>query len=389
MNFEILGLATATPALSITQSDAVTEAQKLCCETDQQRRLLQTLYRRSGVDKRYSVVLEAPDEGRVLGEGNPSDSSLSLECKQTSAVCAPSVSQSFFRPWYGGEDCGPSTSERMLMYEEHAPQLARQAVEAALADSNCDPQEITHLITVSCTGFTAPGVDLSLIRTCGLQSSVTRTHIGFMGCHGAINGLRVAQAYAASDPSARVLLCAVELCSLHQQYGWNRDSLVSNALFADGAAALIGRATSAVETRLPQLQATSSAVIPGTEDMMGWNIRDNGFQMYLSSEVPEIINRHLADWLASWLASFELQIGNIGSWAIHPGGPRILSACQDALGLSENEVKASHCILAEHGNMSSPTVLFILERLLQQNASLPCVTLAFGPGLSIEAALFA
>ncbi len=151
------------------------------------------------------------------------------------------TSGSVFLPTGEPGDPGPTTGERMKVYAAEAPPLAVRAARAAVSESRFEPGSITHLVTVSCTGFVAPGIDLALIRELGLRPTVERTHVGFMGCHGALNGLRVANAFAAADPAARVLVCAVELCSLHYHYGWQPDKVVANALFADGAAALVGQ----------------------------------------------------------------------------------------------------------------------------------------------------
>ena len=400
MSFRILGLGTATPSGGIRQSHAATVAQTICCENDQQRRMLTALYRRAGVDYRHSVLLEGDGDraatgllthtlGTVLPEGfsvrRLADESIETDVEDC-------VRQTFFEPAVNADDCGPTTAQRMLMYEHHAPTLASSAVHRALDSSGVLPDEITHLITVSCTGFAAPGVDLALIRSCGLSPTVTRTSVGFMGCHGAINGLRVAQAYADADPKARILLCAVELCSLHQQYGWHPDRIVSNSLFADGAAAVVGcgsnnAAPLAHDDRHWSIAATASMVIPESEDLMSWCVRDHGFEMSLSAQVPATIRETLHPWLSAWLAEYRLTVDQIGSWAVHPGGPRVLLACEQALNLSNHHLQESRSILSEYGNMSSPTILFVLERLRQQQRPLPCVLLAFGPGLTAEAAL--
>ncbi len=185
----------------------------------------------------------------------------------------------------------------------------------------------------------------------------------------------------------KVLLCCVELCSLHHRYAADPQQVVANALFSDGAAAIIGRAdTGAVSWRLVD---QFSEVLPETSDLMAWQIGDHGFDMRLSPQVPTVIKRMLKPWLSAHLSRHALDIQNVKSWAIHPGGPRVLTACADALGLDYAILGPSQAILAEYGNMSSPTVLFILERLRAQIDTLPCVVLAFGPGLSIEAARIA
>ncbi len=230
-------------------------------------------------------------------------------------------------------------------------------------------------------------MDLQLIRELGLPASTARSHVGFMGCHGALNGLRLARAFADSDPDASVLMVAVELCTLHHQYGWQPDRIVANALFADGAAAVVGSSRDSQPAPAWKVIANGSLVLPDSEDAMSWQIGDHGFDMTLSSCVPDMIRESLKGWLSAWLASQGLSLNEVGSWAIHPGGPRILSACGEALDLDAEQIKPSREILSRCGNMSSPTVLFILNELMQANAPRPTVALAFGPGLTIEAVL--
>jgi predicted naringenin-chalcone synthase len=275
----------------------------------------------------------------------------------------------------------------MAAFARHAPPLALAAVRAALADAAMAASRITHLITVSCTGFQAPGVDLELISQLGLDAGVQRTHVGFMGCHGALNGLRVAQAFVEADAEAVVLLCCVELCSLHLYYGWDPEKVVANALFADGAAALLATARPAHPEPGLHLLATGSTVIPDTADLMHWQIGDQGFEMGLSPRVPEAVAGQLRPWLERWLQPRGHRLADIASWAMHPGGPRILQVCGAALGLDPHQLAVSQAVLQEHGNMSSATVLFILDRLRRTAAPGPCLALAFGPGLCAEVAL--
>jgi len=294
-------------------------------------------------------------------------------------------------------DFGPTTAERMTRYTREAPALAVEAAERAVKSAGISRDSITHLITISCTGFHAPGVDIQLIKQLGLNLDVSRTHIGYMGCHAAINGLRIAQSLAeSSPPESRILMCAVELSSLHLQYRTTRDALVANAIFADGAAALVGRnARNDDHAETPhdrnanwRLCSTASHLIPDTEDLMQWRIGDHGFEMTLSPRVPLIIKTHLRPWLETFLTKQNLEIDDIRSWAIHPGGPRVLDAVQSATALPHSALDTSRNTLADHGNMSSATVLFILIELTKRrNAAGPCVMLAFGPGLAIEAAL--
>ena len=180
-------------------------------------------------------------------------------------------------------------------------------------------------------------------------------------------------------PTACVLLCAVELCSLHLQEGWNPDHIVANALFADGAGAVVAVGL--------QLVASSSTVLAGTEDLMGWTIEDHGFSMVLSPQVPSRIATHLRPWLDHWLAGQDLALLEVETWAVHPGGPRILRAVLESAGLQPAQIDLSTEVLSQFGNMSSATILFILERLRTRAASGPCLALGFGPGLTVEAAL--
>ncbi len=271
----------------------------------------------------------------------------------------------------------------MQHYAQSAPPLALTAAKNALDRSGLSPAELTHLVTVSCTGFLAPGVDIALIRSLGLGATVQRTHVGYMGCHGALNGLRVARALADSDPGARVLLCAVELCSIHYHYGWDPQKMIANAIFGDGAAAVV----SVPGAEAWHVAASGSCLIPNSTDAMTWAIGDHGFEMTLSKRVPGLIAAHLQPWLKSWLGGQGLSPEDVASWAVHPGGPRILSAVEETLRLPASALAASREVFAEFGNMSSPTVLFILDRLRREDAPRPCVALGFGPGLMAEALL--
>jgi predicted naringenin-chalcone synthase len=274
----------------------------------------------------------------------------------------------------------------MVHFREQAIPLAVRASCTALERAGVRARAITHLVTVCCTGFAAPGIDVQLIKQLGLADTVERIQVGFMGCHGAINGLRVAQALAGAHAEAHILLCAVELCSHHYHYGWDPKKIVANALFGDGAAAVVGRVSATSEAW--RVAATGSCLFPDCEYAMTWTIGDHGFDMTLSSKVPALLEANVRSWFVAWLAGEGLTIATVASWAIHPGGPRILDAVEKALGLEADATAVSREVLAEHGNMSSPTVLFVVDRLRQLQAPRPCVALGFGPGLVAEAVLF-
>jgi predicted naringenin-chalcone synthase len=366
MSLAILGLGTALPSTSLTQAEAVRVAERLCCRSPEQATLLPSLYRQTGIAKRHLAF--AQDVVDDILEGTRSSGSV-------------------FLPGDQADDPGPTTAQRMEQYVHQAGPLAAQAARKALDEAQVRPADLTHLVTVSCTGFHAPGFDIELVKELNLASTIERTHIGFMGCHGALNGLRVARAYAESLPAARILLCAVELCGLHYRYSWTPKSMVSNALFADGAGALVGAA--AGDTAGWRAVASGTCVFPDTDYAMTWSIGDHGFEMTLSTRVPGLIAQHLRPWLAKWLQANGLELAEVASWAVHPGGPRILSAVEEALGLPGESTAVSREVLESCGNISSPTVFFILERLRQRQTPRPCVALGFGPGLTAEAALFA
>lgn len=365
----LLGVGTAVPPHRIAQPDAARFASWLSAHDEEQARRVAVLYRRAGVQGRHMVVLDkAPETGD-----------------------APHDLQRLFQPVVVGDSehaQGPTTGERMAYYADRAAPLAERAARGALADAGVDPDAITHLVTISCTGFMAPGVDIALIGRLGLCSQVERAHIGFMGCQGALNGLRVARALAGASASNRVLLVAVELCGLHLQYVDEPDLIVANSLFADGAsAAVVGALDEGRDDRWT-ITAHGSTLIPDSLDAMTWTIGDHGFTMTLSARVPSLIESNLRPWMHTWLAAHGLRTEDIGSWAIHPGGTRILTAVEKSLAIEPATSVASREVLASYGNMSSPTVLFVMQRLIGAAAPKPCVALAFGPGLSAEATLF-
>jgi predicted naringenin-chalcone synthase len=357
----LVGIGTAVPEHQISQDDAAQAASGFERQGSSPA-LLTRLYRRSGVLSRHSVVLESSTNGDV-------------------------AKQSFYLPAESCDDRGPFIDSRMQRYEKEAGPLGLTAARRALLNSGTEPHEVTHLISVSCTGFASPGFDIELCRQLPLRATVARTHIGFMGCHALLNALRAAHAYVKADPQAVVLICAVELCSLHQQYGGGSDRIVSNALFADGAAAIVGRVPKRDDSSRLAYVAGNSLLLPDTLDQMTWKVRNHGFEMTLSPHVPELIRERLRSWLEPWLKDQGVSREQVRHWAVHPGGPRILDAISSAMELNDNALATSRKILENYGNMSSPTVAFVLERLDYRRAPGPTVLLAFGPGLTMEAAL--
>jgi predicted naringenin-chalcone synthase len=268
----------------------------------------------------------------------------------------------------------PSTGVRNAAYAREAPGLFLAAAKDALSGSDLVPDDVTHVVTVSCTGF--------------LRVTTQRFHLGFMGCYGAFPALRLAHAVCRADPDAVVLVVCAELCSLHLHVADDVDTVLSSSLFADGAAAAVvtGRAP-APGTPTVTLDALGTTLSDDGEADMAWTIGDQGFDMVLSRYVPKILGSSLPAAVPALLGLVRPE--EIDRWAVHPGGRSVLDHVQAALGLADEDLAASRDVLRRYGNMSSATVLFVLAELLRQPVTAPerVAALAFGPGLTVESAL--
>lgn len=322
------------------------------------RAIIHRIYSRSGIDKRYSVIEDFADneKGSLFFNG---------ELKQV-----------------------PDTRSRNEVYEEKAIPLFCDTARNLIERSDYDKDEITHVITVSCTGFFAPGPEFEIVKQLDLPHSVQRFHVGFMGCFGAFPAIKMAESFCLADPNAKVLLVCAELCSLHFQMNEALDNLLSGSVFADGAAGMIISADKP-PSGLEITRSASTLVLKGEKDM-AWKVGNQGFEIILSSYVPEIIENNLAGWVEPLLNTYELRKEDISGWAIHPGGRAILDKVRDSLSLSEEDMQHSRKVLSSYGNMSSPTVLFVLKELLTSpgKAGENIMAMAFGPGLTIESSLF-
>ncbi len=287
-----------------------------------------------------------------------------------------------------GSACGfyrlerfPSTGERMARYEAEAPALAEQACLAVGLEQ--EGPRITHLILASCTGFAAPGVDHWLMRRFNLPAGVERSIVGFMGCQAAINALKLAWHIARSDTHARVLVVNIELCSLHLQAATEMEPLLCSLLFADGcSAAIVSR-----EPRGLAMEGFHAATVPAAAEQITWRIGDQGFDMTLSGLVPLTIARALPAHEDAVLGG--VPKAEIAHWAVHPGGRSILDAVTHGLELAPGALDVSRDVLRAFGNMSSATVMFVLERVMRvARAGERGVAMAFGPGLSAETMRF-
>ena len=277
----------------------------------------------------------------------------------------------------------PTTAQRMQRFEEKAPVLALKAARGLdLTDEEKDA--VTHVIVTTCTGFAAPGLDLQLVEGLGLKPQVERTVVGFMGCYAAINALKLARHVVRSEPEAKVLVVSLELCTLHLQETSDLEQVLSFLVFADGcAAALITSEATGLE-----LESFHAEMVPEASDQITWNIRDHGFDMYLSGQVPSSIRHALGDTRGRILK--DAPVEDFDLWAIHPGGRTVLDAVEAAFSLPTNALSASREVLRKFGNMSSATVLFVLKAMLDapvEKGARGCA-MAFGPGLTAETMLF-
>ncbi|MCC5829873.1 MAG: type III polyketide synthase [Phycisphaeraceae bacterium] len=356
----ILGLGTATPRGRLSQEDAAHFAVKRCARNEQESRWLLRRYGQSGVSRRHVAVLDA-------------DSSSQENAQEAFIRFYP-------EPGSSEANSGPSTEARMRLYERSAPALAAEACREAIETAGVEADSITHLITVSCTGAVSPGLGERLIPQLGLSATVGRASLGFMGCHGGFNAVQVARKLIEADARACCLICCAELCSLHFQYGWDPQAIVANALFGDGASSMvIGTAQPVGSMRIVH---GASRLIAGSGDAMTWRIGDHGFRMTLSPEVPKLIETHLRVWVEKELSSRGLSIDDVEQWLSHPGGPAILEAVERSLKLKPEVHAISRQVLDDHGNMSSATLGFLLER--GGVGKKLTVALGFGPGLVAE-----
>lgn len=273
----------------------------------------------------------------------------------------------------------PGTAARMAAYAPHARSLAC----AAIARLEYDAKRITHLIVASCTGFTAPGLDLELIAALGLPTSVARTMVGFMGCAAAVPALRLAAQAVHADPAAHVLVVNLELCSLHLQEVTDVETALALLLFGDGCSAALVTA----EPVGVALGHFHTAILPDSAGLITWTIGDHGFEMHLSGQVPGRIAAALRASAQPGMAGGPLHLpapATIDLWAVHGGGRTVLDAVQIGLGLPAAALRQSRAVLREYGNMSSATIMFTLARMLADGSAGQGMAMAFGPGMVAE-----
>ncbi len=305
-------------------------------------------------------------------------------CIEERRFCIPDFRSGTPRVLYDGDAVG--LGRRMDVYREEAPRLAASACERALKSARIGPHEISHLVVVTCTGVFTPGPDVELVAHLSLRPDVERTLVGFMGCSGAFHGIRVARR-AAAEPGARVLLVCVELCSVHRREHGGAGALVAESLFADGAAAVILGAIGSGDRPLAVLGSALTHLEPGTRDALTWELCDDGFAVRLSPDLPSLVGRHVARFVAPLLDGVESP--HRFAWIVHPGGAAILRAVERGLGLGRDELASAWSVLRRLGNTSSAAILYVLQEALPRlGPQVEGVMLGFGPGLTFEALRF-
>ncbi|MFC5271240.1 type III polyketide synthase [Adhaeribacter terreus] len=364
MKSYICAIGTANPAHKIPQMQIAGFMANALQFDAADTRKLNALYRISGIENRYTVL---EDYSRANGEFQ-------------------------FFPNSAGLEPFPVISKRMQAYREHALPLSLEAVRNCFEQiQETDPRsKITHLITVSCTGMYAPGLDIELVEALELPSHTERTSVNFMGCYAAFNALKLADNICKANAKANVLVVCTELCTLHFQKSTEHDHLVSNALFGDGAAA-VWLSNQAQPGFNLELEAFHCELVPSGKKDMAWHIGDFGFEMTLSAYIPELIKKGIKQFAERILEKMALQPEAINWFAIHPGGRKILEAIENELGISKEDNRFAYQVLREFGNMSSVTVLFVLQKLIAElkpeNHGEHVLSFAFGPGLTMEAML--
>ncbi len=351
-------IATVVPETSYTQEFGLQFLLRFMGDTENKRAFLSKVYQGSAIYKRHSVVTDYHQDPRDYRFYPPN------------AAMTPE----------------PGTKARNDLFVREANRLALKAVRDLLGLlPGLEPTRITHLITVSCTGFSAPGFDWYLARELPLDPGVRRLHLGFMGCYAAFPALRLARDICLAHPGAKVLVVNVELCSVHFQQKFDPEVVVANALFADGvsAAYVSADAQDAVGPRLV-LREFVSRILPDSEREMAWSVGDRGFDMRLSAYVPRLIEDNILPVLQELLQEAGLRREDIALWAIHPGGKAILEKVEKTLGLTRSDLRFSYDVLWNYGNMSSATIMFVLHAMLSRGGLGHIFGAGFGPGLTLE-----
>lgn len=354
---KIVSIATAVPRYKHEQENILTFMQNVYAMNEVDKRKLKFLYHQSGIKTRYSVL---PD------------------------YSLPAADWAFY-PATENLEPFPDVELRMKWFNKTAPSLSVSAIEKCI--EGIDKDEITHLITVTCTGISAPGLDLQIVEEMGLAKNIFRSSVNFMGCYAAVHALKLADALCKVDENAKVLIVCTELCTLHFQKDNTVDNITSSLLFGDGSAAVLVTHDS---SKLPGLRIKnfySEILFKGKKDM-SWQVSSKGFLMTLSGYIPELIEEDFDGLVEKALANASMKKEDISEWCLHPGGKKILTAIQNSVNITEEVLQPSYKVLRDYGNMSSPTILFVLKEIMDElkisRKKANIFGAAFGPGLTME-----
>ena len=356
---KIVSIATALPSFQHQQKDILHFMQHVYAMNEAEKRKLKFLYHQSAIETRYSVL---PDYSLNANEWE-------------------------FYPATENLEPFPGLELRMKWYNKTAPALSVKAI-AKCIEQKINKEEITHLITVSCTGMSAPGLDLQVMEMMGLPLSIFRTSVNFMGCYAAIHGMKLADSFCKNDTNAKVLVVCTELCTLHFQKETTLDNIASGLLFADGSSAILVVHDDDALQGLRIKNFYSEVGFRGKEHM-SWELSSSGFLMKLSGYVPELIEQDFNRLLQNALINAKIDQEDVSHWCIHPGGKRILTSIEKCTSISEEDLQFSYRVLRDYGNMSSPTILFVLKEIMNsreenQGKKTNIFGAAFGPGLTME-----
>lgn len=350
---KIISIGTAVPAYKHAQKDILLFMQQAFASDALENRKLSFLYSQSGIETRYSVI---PDYSQPQSDWT-------------------------FYPHNNKLEPFPNLEQRMTWYNRYAPQLSVDAIRECIHE-NCHSSDITHLITVSCTGMSAPGLDLMVMELLDLPKTIYRSSVNFMGCYAAIHALKMADAICKTEHDAKVIIVCTELCTLHFQKNPSPDNITSTLLFADGSSAALVVHDSRPQPGL-QLHSFYSEVVPKGKRDMAWELSSSGFLMTLSGYIPDLIREDFDNLVSRALTHAALTKQDISHWCIHPGGKRIVDTIRHSLDLPDGVLNHSYDVLKNYGNMSSATILFVLQHLMKKNKG-KIFGAAFGPGLTME-----
>ncbi len=361
MATNILSIGTALPAARLEQSETRDLFASQPGIDRLSARLIGAAFDQSSISNRYSVIGSADGLSTTFADAQ-------------------------------GRILSPTTGERNAVYRREAPPLFAAAGRDALERSGYGADTVTHLITASCTGFFAPGPDYLLVKELGIAPTVERYHIGFMGCAAAFPALRAATRICKAQPGSVVLVACAELCSIHIRSSHDPEQIVASAVFGDGAAAaIVSSAPPKADGPVLEVGDFTTSITSEGEQDMDWTIGDQGFEMRLTAEVPRIIGREIAGVVELMLSAGSDPLTDVDGWAVHPGGRSVLDRVQSGLGLLDEAMNHSRAVLRDYGNMSSATILFILQRILNDESlgtDARVAGLCFGPGLTVETAIF-